>query len=218
MGHYALAIGMDTAQGRPGDALEYTAASGGAAYIIGPAEEALAVIEGSFSYVTDTPDFWRRAGQKYPSHGQRFTGEPAYFKHVSAAATHIMEAMQLTPADFSHAVFHQPNAKFPRTVAAQLGFSPEQIQTGLLSPEIGNTYAGAALIGLSAILDIAQPGDRILMVSYGSGAGSDAVVLTVTPAIDQRRSKALTTRQYIARREEVDYATYSRMRGKLTME
>ena len=39
MADYALAIGMDTAQGRPGDALEYTAASGGAAYVIGPAEE-----------------------------------------------------------------------------------------------------------------------------------------------------------------------------------
>ena len=45
MGKYALAIGMDTAQGKPGDALEYTASSGGAAYIIGPAEEALATIE-----------------------------------------------------------------------------------------------------------------------------------------------------------------------------
>jgi len=60
MGKYALAIGMDTAQGKPGDALEYTAASGGAAYIIGPAEEALATIEATYSYVTDTPDFWRR--------------------------------------------------------------------------------------------------------------------------------------------------------------
>ena len=41
MGDYALAIGMDTAQGKPGDALEYTASSGGAAYIIGPADESL---------------------------------------------------------------------------------------------------------------------------------------------------------------------------------
>ncbi|MBI9050130.1 MAG: hydroxymethylglutaryl-CoA synthase [Anaerolineaceae bacterium] len=218
MGQYALAIGMDTAQGRPGDALEYTAASGGAAYILGPADQALATLDGSFSFVTDTPDFWRRAGQKYPSHGQRFTGEPAYFKHVSAAATHIMEEMQLSAADFTHVIFHQPNAKFPRTVAAQLGFTPEQIKIGLLSPEIGNTYAGAALIGLSAVLDIAQPGDRILMVSYGSGAGSDAMVFSVTPAIEERRAKALTTRQYIARRVEVDYATYARMRGKITME
>ncbi len=86
MGRYALAVGADTAQGRPGDALEYTAASGGAAFIVGPAEEALAVVEGSLSYVTDTPDFWRRAYQRYPSHGGRFTGEPAYFKHITEAA------------------------------------------------------------------------------------------------------------------------------------
>ncbi len=83
MGRYVLAIGMDTAQGRPGDALEYTAASGGAAFLLGPAEESLALIQGSYSYVTDTPDFWRRAHQIYPSHGDRFTGEPAYFQHIT---------------------------------------------------------------------------------------------------------------------------------------
>ncbi|MCE1255016.1 MAG: hydroxymethylglutaryl-CoA synthase, partial [Anaerolineae bacterium] len=49
MAPYALAIGMDTAQGRPGDALEYTAAAGGAAYILGPAAEALAVMQASYS-------------------------------------------------------------------------------------------------------------------------------------------------------------------------
>ncbi len=45
MARYALAIGMDTAQGRPGDALEYTAGAGGAAFILGPAEVSLAQIE-----------------------------------------------------------------------------------------------------------------------------------------------------------------------------
>jgi hydroxymethylglutaryl-CoA synthase len=71
MGRYALAIGMDTAQGKPGDALEYTAAAGGAAFIIGPGEDSLALIQSAYSYVTDTPDFWRRADVKYPEHGQR---------------------------------------------------------------------------------------------------------------------------------------------------
>ena len=92
MANYALAIGMDTAQGRPGDALEYTAAAGGAAYILGPAEEALAeVISASYSYVSDTPDFFRRADQKYPEHGQRFTGEPAYFTHITSAGEAMLE-------------------------------------------------------------------------------------------------------------------------------
>ena len=212
---YAMAIGMDTAQGRPGDALEYTTASGGAAYIIGPADNSLALIEASYSFVTDTPDFWRREGQKYPSHAQRFTGDPAYFKHIAAAAKTLMEETQTTAADFQYAVFHQPNAKFPRRVARQLGFSDEQIAPGLLSPVIGNTYAGAAMIGATAILDIARPGDRILMVSYGSGAGSDAFILQTTPEIENRQQRAPGTKDYIDRRVEIDYGLYVRMRGKL---
>ncbi|HSV85535.1 MAG TPA: hydroxymethylglutaryl-CoA synthase [Levilinea sp.] len=217
MARYALAIGMDTAQGRPGDQLEYTAASGGAAYIVGPADEALAVIECSYSFVTDTPDFWRREGQKYPEHGQRFTGEPAYFKHVTTAAKTLMEASGTTAADYTYAVFHQPNTKFPQRAGAMLGFSKEQIKSGLLVPVIGNTYAGAALIGLSAVLDIAKPDDRILMVSYGSGAGSDAFSLRATAALLERRQRAPFTQDYIKRRTEISYATYTRMRGKLAL-
>jgi hydroxymethylglutaryl-CoA synthase len=217
MAHYAVAIGMDTAQGKPGDALEYTAAAGGAAYIIGPAEEALAVINSSFSYVTDTPDFWRRENQKYPEHSQRFTGEPAYFKHITEAGKTMMELSGTTAKDYRWAVFHQPNTKFPQKVASQLGFNKDQIEPGLLAPVIGNTYAGAALIGLSAILDIASPGDRILVVSFGSGAGSDAFDLVVTDALAARRDLAIKTGDYIARRTEIDYATYARLRGKITM-
>jgi hydroxymethylglutaryl-CoA synthase len=217
MARYAVAIGMDTAQGKPGDALEYTAAAGGAAFVIGPSEESLAIINSSYSFVTDTPDFWRREHQVYPEHGQRFTGEPAYFKHITSAGKALMEASGTMAKDYKWAVFHQPNAKFPQRVASLLGFTPEQIAPGLLSPVIGNTYAGAAIIGLTAILDVAQPGDRILMVSFGSGAGSDAFDIVVTEKLLERRDKALKTQDYIARRTEIDYATYARLRGKITM-
>lgn len=218
MAHYALAIGMDTAQGRPGDALEYTAGAGGAAYVIGPAEEAMVIIEGSFSYVTDTPDFWRRQHEHYPKHGSRFTGEPAYFKHVLSAASELMQAVGTHPSDYAYAVFHQPNVRFPLKAGKELGFTKEQLRIGLLVNEIGNTYAGAALIGLTAVLDVAQPGDRILAVSFGSGAGSDAFSLRVTDKIVGRRDGALATRDYIARRKVIDYATYVRFRKKLQME
>lgn len=218
MARYALAIGMDIAQGRPGDALEYTAAAGGAAYLIGPKEESLAVFEGSYSFVTDTPDFWRRAHETYPSHGDRFTGEPAYFKHTLSAARGLMEALGTQPSDYTYVVFHQPNVKFPERAAKLLGFTPAQVQPGLLAGEVGNVYAGSSLLGLSAVLDIAQPGDRILLVSYGSGAGSDAFSITVTPLIEERRDRAPKTRDYIARKTVIDYATYARFRGKLVMD
>lgn len=217
MADYALSIGMDTAQGRPGDALEYTAAAGGAAILLGPAEESLARIEASLSYVTDTPDFWRRAHAHYPSHGQRFTGEPAYFQHVTSAAEMMLQGLGRTAADYRYVVLHQPNTKFPQRAAKQLGFAREQFEAGLLVPVIGNTYAGSSLIGMTAVLDEAQPGDRVLVVSFGSGAGSDAFSLEITEAISDARHRALTTREYIERRVEIDYATYARFRGKMLM-
>src|SRR4029453_207340 len=61
MAEYVLAGGADTAEGRPGDAREYTAAAGAAALLLGPADQALALIEATCSYVEDTPDFYRRA-------------------------------------------------------------------------------------------------------------------------------------------------------------
>jgi hydroxymethylglutaryl-CoA synthase len=217
MANYAMAIGADTAQSRPGDPLEYTAGAGGAAFLIGRAEGSLATIEASYSFVTDTPDFFRRANQVYPEHGHRFTGEPAYFKHITAAGQTMLEETNTKPEDYAHAVFHQPNAKFPQNVGKMLGFTPDQIKTGLLVPVIGNTYSGAALIGLTAILDIAKPGDRVFMVSYGSGAGSDAIVIQVTEKIEERRDLVPSTQAYIDRRTEIDYAEYVRMRGKLVM-
>jgi hydroxymethylglutaryl-CoA synthase len=217
MAEYALVIGMDTAQGRPGDALEYTAAAGGAAYILGPAERSLALIEGSYSFVSDTPDFFRRPGQHYPQHGSRFTGEPAYFQHVVAAARQLMTLLGATPEDYAHVVLHQPNPKFPQRAAKQLGFQPKQFQTGLLCPVVGNTYAGSSLLGLTAILDAAEPGDRLLLVSFGSGAGSDAISLRVTDQLPARRTLAPDTLTYINRRTEIDYGLYVRYRKKLHM-
>jgi hydroxymethylglutaryl-CoA synthase len=212
MAKYAMAIGMDTAQGRPGDALEYTAGAGGACYIVGEADEALAVLEGSVSFVTDTPDFWRRQYAHYPEHAGRFTGEPAYFKHITAAAKQIMDELGATPADYAYVVFHQPNVKFPQRVAQMLGFKPEQYKLGLLVNEIGNVYAGSSLIGLTAVLDQAKPGDRVLEVSFGSGAGSDAFSLRLTDKLAERQGRATKTRDYINRRTPIDYATYTRFR------
>ncbi|MFW6145056.1 MAG: hydroxymethylglutaryl-CoA synthase, partial [Candidatus Natronoplasma sp.] len=100
-----MAIGADTSQGAPGDALEYSAAAGGAAYIIG-SENILAKIEHTCSYTTDTPDFWRREGEKYPQHGGRFTGKPAYFKHITNCTNKLLEETGKEPEDYDYAVFH----------------------------------------------------------------------------------------------------------------
>jgi hydroxymethylglutaryl-CoA synthase len=212
---YGMAIGADTAQGRPGDALEYSAASGGAAYITGPDSESLAKVEATFSFTTDTPDFWRRQHADYPSHGGRFTGKPAYFKHVISATQGLLEKTGTKLADYDYVVFHQPNGKFPLEAARKLGIPPERLRTGLLTPVVGNTYSGASPLGLSAVLDEAKPGARILMTSFGSGAGSDSFAITVTDRIEGARDRAPKTKDYIAKKKYIDYATYIKYRRKI---
>src|SRR2546425_2174655 len=174
---YGLAVGSDTSQGAPGDALEYSASAGGAAFLIGT-DRSVADISHTVSFTTDTPDFWRREGQRYPSHGGRFTGEPAYFKHVVSCAQLLFKRAGTTAEDYDYAVFHQPNGKFPVRAAKQLGFKEPQIDTGLCVREIGNTYSGAIMVGLCAILDEAEAGDRHFAVRSASGGGSDGLVLT----------------------------------------
>ncbi len=212
---YGLAIGADTSQGAPGDALEYSASAGGAAFLIGE-KNVVAEIEATLSFTSDTPDFWRREGQPYPRHGGRFTGQPAYFRHITSAAKRIMEETGLKPSDFAYAVFHQPNGKFPTRVAKMLGFSKEQISPGLVVPYIGNTYSGSSLIGLAATLDVVKADERILLVSFGSGAGSDAFVIKATDAIESLERKPGVWEK-IEKGVYVDYGMYVKLRRKIKM-
>jgi hydroxymethylglutaryl-CoA synthase len=212
---FALAVGADTSQGAPGDALEYSASAGAAAFIFGK-ENVLAEVEETYSFMTDTPDFWRREYQYYPQHGGRFTGDPAYFKHILGAARGIMKKAAAKPEDFRYVVFHQPNGKFPLRAGKILGFLREQIEPGLLVPKIGNTYSGSSPLGLTAALDVAEPGERILIVSFGSGAGSDAFIFRVTERIGEARDKAPKTRKLMEEKKfYLDYGTYAKFRGKI---
>ncbi len=212
---YALAIGADTSQGAPGDALEYSAAAGAAAYVIGT-ENLIAELLETHSYTTDTPDFWRREHANYPEHGGRFTGAPAYFKHVQGSTRAILEKTGMKPADFDYVVFHQPNGKFPVNVAKKLGFKEPQFKHGLLSPTLGNTYSGSSPMGFAATLDVAKPGELILLVSYGSGAGSDSFVFRTTERLDAVRDLAPRVRKQLDEHKiYLEYGMYAKHRRKI---
>jgi len=212
---YGLAVGADTSQGAPGDALEYTAAAGAAAFIFGREKLVAKALE-TYSYMTDTPDFWRREYQFYPQHGGRFTGDPAYFKHIIGAAEGIMKKAGMKPKDFDYVIFHQPNGKFPFRVGGLLGFEKKQIEPGWLVNKLGNTYSGSSPMGLTATLDISKPKDKILIVSYGSGAGSDAFIFEVMERIDEARDLAPRTRELLDKNKcYLEYGVYAKFRQKI---
>ena len=201
---YALISGSDKGMGKTHDTLEYTASSGSVSLLLGKDDLILELIDLE-SFSSDTPDFWRREGIRYPSHGGRFSGKPSYFYHIEESSKSLLKKTGLKPEDFAYGVFHMPNGKFPVQVAKSLGFSFGQIKDSLTVNYLGNSYTASALMGLTAVLEKAKTGDLIFMCSYGSGAGSDSFVLKVTKNLDKRRKQFLKT---VENKQYISYPTY----------
>lgn len=212
---HVMVIGADNSQAaprnEPGGELDLFVGYGGCAFIFGM-HDVIAEVESWYSCTSDTPDFWRRDLEPYPSHGGRFTGEPAYFKHVATAARKLMDKLGLKPKDVDYFVSHQPNVRFPIKVAKELGFKEEQYLPGLQVARFGNTYSGSSPLGLASVLDVAKPNERILMVSYGSGAGSDAYSFLTTPQILDKRNRQKFTVRYQVENEHIEYVDYGTYR------
>ena len=201
---YALITGSDKGMGKTHDVLEYTAASGSVSLLLGKDDLILEILDFE-SFSSDTPDFWRREGMRYPSHGGRFTGKPSYFYHIEESSKNLFKKTGLKPEDFAYGVFHMPNGKFPVQVAKSLGFSFLQIKDSLTVNYLGNSYTASALMGLMAVLEKAKAGDLIFLCSYGSGAGSDSFVLRVTKNLTKRKKEFI---KVIKNKKYIDYPTY----------
>lgn len=213
---YGMAVGSDCSQAKPHDALEYTAGAGAGAFILGNKKaEFLAQIIDFTSYSSDTPDFWRRDGVSYPSHGGRFTGEPAYFAHVVGAGLALFKKSKTKAADFDYCVFHMPNGKFPKEAATRLGFTKEQLEPSMIVAQIGNPYSGSSLLGLATVLDSARENSLIFLVSYGSGAGADAFILETTKLLTEKRKRGKTVKNFIDDKEYLSYVEYLKRTHKI---
>ncbi|OGK18076.1 hypothetical protein A2866_03025 [Candidatus Roizmanbacteria bacterium RIFCSPHIGHO2_01_FULL_39_8] len=200
----ALVIASDKANAKPHDPLEYTASSGSVSLLLGNKNIMLEIVAMS-SFSSDTPDFWRREGIRYPSHGGRFTGKPSYFYHIQNSASDLLKKQHLKPSDFAYGIFHMPNGRFPREISTTLGFTKKQIEPSLVVRSLGNSYTASALMGLVSVLEVAKPNDLIFFASYGSGAGSDAFIFKVTQNIKDKRQEF---RKKIENKTYIDYQNY----------
>jgi len=205
----ALVVASDKANARPGDVLEYSAGSGSNAFVLG-SENVIGEILGWHSFSSDTPDFWRRSGQKYPSHAGRFTGSPSYFFHIASSSKKLLEKLNAKPSDFKYAVFHMPNGTFPLKIGNSLGFTTDQILPSYVVSQLGNSYSASALMGLCATFDNVKSGDTVFFASYGSGAGSDAIAFKIHDAINFKRQNFKKT---MSQKKYINYSTYSRYMG-----
>jgi hydroxymethylglutaryl-CoA synthase len=216
---YAMAIGSDTMNRHtaPGTMQEYAASAAAAAFIVGRGPDEIVAEVGPFiTVVSDLSDLFRLDGERYIRSGGMSALESGIglFKHVSQAVLAYFNKYDCKPKDFDCLVFQQPFGVVPVALALRLGFSMDQVIPGIIAYELGDVGSASALISLAAILDEAEPGQKILVASYGFGAGADVTVVTVTENIRKYRRNSLTVRQQIQNKEYVDYAKAMKYEGK----
>lgn len=183
-----LAVAADCAQGAIGDPLFVSTGAGAAAFLLTAEQTGLSraqFLAGRSGTTSGHHDFWRAHGRDHPSHAGRYSAQ-SYRDHVTAAIEDYLHVTDTIISDYDIVILHQPNTKQPQQVAQQLGISADQLERGWIYELTGNTYAACVPMAFAAALSQAHKGERILVCSYGSGAGSDCFAVEVTRDYDQQ--------------------------------
>jgi len=211
----AIVTAADTRLGGAAGDNEQFFGDGAAALLLGN-EKVAVEIEGSYTISEDMVDSWRAHDDIFVrTWEERFGLDEGYRKIPAEAAAMVMKQCNLTPKDIAKACYYGPYTRRHTELGRVMGFEPDQIQEPLLDT-VGNTGAALPLMILVSALETAQPGDRILLVGWGSG--SDALVLRVTEEI-----KNIGERRGIKRHLEIqktldNYEKYLRWRGLVPLE
>jgi 3-hydroxy-3-methylglutaryl CoA synthase/uncharacterized OB-fold protein len=175
-----MVTAADCRTGPPRSDVDQASGDGAAALLIGN-EGVIANVVGSNTISEELIDLWRATGDKnVRTWEDRFVYDTGYLKILPEVVSGLLKKMNLTPKDITKAAFYGPTARRHNDMVKKLGLDPSQVQDPLFNG-IGNTGAAYALMLLVAALEGAQPGDKILLASYGDGA--DAFLLEVTDAI-----------------------------------
>ena len=210
-----LVCASDTRLGKPGSGLEHMSGDGASAFLVGT-ENVLAELKGSYFYSRDFPGYRRTQGERFPqSWEERWIRDEGYGKIIPQVITALMGKCGTQAADISKLVVSCPFIKVTQGIAKKLGFQPEQIQDNLMNA-MGDSGSALASMMLVAALEEAKPGDKILVLGFGSGA--DALLFEVTENIKKIEPRKGVKGHLESKKELESYAKYLVFRDLLPVD
>jgi hydroxymethylglutaryl-CoA synthase len=197
-----LVVASDCPRGDPDSAEDHAAGAGAAAFVL--SDDGPVSIDGQAEYATEFP------GTRFRGTGDETVsglGVTSYDREAFAETLPgAVGRLEVEAEKVDAAAIQAPNGKLPYRAAGALGVGIDEIRAGALVHELGDT--GAASVPLSLAKSLADGHERILAASFGSGAGADALLISVNDEVPV--SMALDGD------DPVSYAEYLRLRGDLT--
>ncbi len=208
-----LVVASDSPKASVGDTFEHRLGAGSAAFVLGHGEVA-AMYENSHSFAEEA------LGERFRRDGSGFIVDLAIASHtqdiyrrvIRGSLLGLLKKLGKNPNDVKFLAIHQTDVREAMRAADACGFAASQLNPGIVAPKIGDSGASSALLGLNAILDKAETGDRVLVTSYGSGSGSNTISFLVEEELEKKRMRAPLLEYYISDKEYVDYITYLKLR------
>ncbi len=196
-----LAVLSDIRTGRPQSADERDGGDGAAAFVFGTGDDVIAELVATASVTAEFLDRWRRPGSDASGQWEERFGQEMYEPLIAEV---VKQAGVASP---DHVVISSPHTRTAAAAGKRYGAGP--------APALG--YAGAADLGLKLadVLDRAEPGQTILLISAADGA--DALVLRTTENLAANRAADPVAAQFKDGRD-IAYATYLTWRGVIERE
>jgi len=210
-----LVVATDCRIGYPRSTYEQSFGDAAAALLISNTSSPAVIVEGSYSICNEMYDVWRLEKDTYvQSWEDRFIMQHGYTENMEKAISGLMKKQGLSAKDISKAIFYAPTARGQQGLARSLGFDAKTQLQDLLISNVGISGCAHTLLMLVAALEEAQPGDRLLVASYGSGA--DAFLLQVTAEIEKVKDKKRGVKGFLNSKKQLpNYAKYLSYRGLL---
>lgn len=166
--------------GKPGSAQEMIFGDAGAAVVVG-SENVIAEFKGSFSTTHDFGDHYRGSNSKSDRQWEdRWIRDLGYNDFLPEVINGLINKYSLTITDFSKIIYPCHYVAARRKLAKVLGFDPAVDQDNL-QEVVGENGTAQPMVMLAHALETAQPGDKLLVVGFGSGC--EAIYLEVTDHI-----------------------------------
>ncbi len=211
-GGSALVVAADAPSASMWSTMEHALGAGAAGFVLS-SDNLIAELEGSASYASEycgerfQP---REDSLLHDLNVKKFT-EGSLMTNTTKAGGALLKKLGRKPEEYQHVVIQQPDARVPASVAARMGFTDAQLASGLVAKYLGDLGSASTPIGLVSVLESAKAGDTIMVISYGSGAGSDALSFKVVG--DRKATVGL--KDQADRKEYIDYVKYLKLKGAI---
>jgi 3-hydroxy-3-methylglutaryl CoA synthase len=195
-----IVTASDSRLGRPASGEEMILGDAAAAFVVG-GEDVIAEFKGAYSITCDFGDHFRGEFAKYDRKWEdRWVRDAGFDKFVPLVINGLLNRYGLKITDFKKVIYDCHYAAERTKLNKMLGIS-QDVEQGNLQAEVGQCGTAQTLLMFANALGSAAPGDKILVVSYGSGC--DALYFEVTDNIKKRQGSNSIARS-LANRAELD--------------